>query len=134
MEVTIFKRIFKPRLAEHVPGERRVYKNLFGKTVRTVERMEEKVEAIDKNNILQSMKVVEESELQSKTKKAVNKINELAAMGKPIDASSFIVTDKNGCIERANTSLKSGNAAVRYKSSFENGDFGTAKVSVEYNF
>ena len=134
MTITILKNLFRPRLAEHIPGEKRVYKNMFGKTIRTIERVEEKIEKIDRDVVSLNIKTLENSELQPNTKKAVLKMNELASRGEPIKAVGFIVSDKNGLIERANSSLKCGEAVARYKTSFKNGDLDTAKASFKSNF
>ncbi len=135
--VSFFKKLCNPiKLVEHIPGEKRVYKNFygFGKTVRTIERIEECIDNIDKNKALEHIKTVADSALNLNTKNAINKLNELAAMGKPITATSLIVTDKNGYIERANSTLKSGAAFVRYETSFKNGDFATGKTNIRHNF
>ena len=132
--IGIIRKIFQPRLAEHIPGQKRIYKNMFGKTIRTIKLTEESIKGIDKDKALQSMKAVTESDLYPDTKKAVNIIEKLATTGKPIDATSFIVEDKNGFIERIRSTLKSGEAVVRYKTSFQNGDFSTADISIKSNF
>ena len=123
-------------MVEHLPGQKRVYKNFFGfgKTVKTFERIEENIQNIDKKQALKNMRIVEGSELQPNSKIALNKLNELTASEQPINATTFLVTDKNGSIERANSSLKSGTATLRYKTSFINGDFGSGETKVQYNF
>lgn len=127
MEVTIFKRIFKPRLAEHIPGERRVYKNIFGKTVKTIERTEGSVENLKPTNLSKFIDELDEFGIKPDALIALDKIT---STGKPIDAVSFIVVDKNGYIQRANASLKSGEAAARYKSSFKDGEWESMDTEV----
>lgn len=130
------RRFFSPRLVEHIPGQKRVYKNFFGfgKTVKTFERIEENIQNLDKKEVIKNLKIIEESELQPNSKIAYSKLNELTASEQPINATTFLVTDKKGLIERANLSLKSGNAVLRYKTSIPNGDFGKGEAKVKYNF
>lgn len=130
------RRFFSPRLVEHIPGQKRVYKNFFGfgKTVKTFERIEENIQNLDKKEVIKNLKIIEESELQPNSKIAFSKLNELTASEQPINATTFLVTDKKGLIERANLSLKSGNAVLRYKTSIPNGDFGKGEAKVKYNF
>ena len=129
MEVTIFKRIFKPRLAEHIPGERRVYKNLFGKTVKTIERVEQRVENLELDKVSKFMCKLNEIGMDPSV---VYSIDKITATRKPIDAVSFMVVDKNGYLLRANASLKSGAAQMRYKSSFnKDGLLDSAEATVK---
>ena len=130
------KRLFQPRLVEHIPGQKRVYKNFFGfgKTVKTFERIEENIQNVDKKEAIKNLKIIEESELQPNSKIALSKLKELTASEQPINATTFLVTDKNGSIERANLSLKSGTASLRYKTSIPNGDFGKGEAKMKYNF
>ena len=130
------RRFFSPILVEHIPGQKRVYKNFFGfgKTVKTFERIEENIQNLDKKEVIKNLKIIEESELQPNSKIAFSKLNELTASEQPINATTFLVTDKKGLIERANLSLKSGNAVLRYKTSIPNGDFGKGEAKVKYNF
>lgn len=123
------KSIFSPRLAEHIPGQKRVYKNMFGKTVKTIELKESQIPALAPENYSTFMNSVRATGLHElPTFPGTDKI---LAQGRPISANSFIVTDKNGCIERANVSLRSGAAQGRYKASYRNGEFDSCSMTVK---
>ena len=54
------RRFFSPRLVEHIPGQKRVYKNFFGfgKTVKTFERIEENIQNLDKKEVIKNLKII----------------------------------------------------------------------------
>ena len=112
----IIKKLFGPRLVEHIPGEKRVYKNMFGKTVKTIERSEQRVENLEPGKLSQFMCNLNKIGMDPSVAYSIDKIT---ATRKPIDAVSFMVVNKDGCLIRANASLKSCAAQMRYKSSFD---------------
>ena len=120
MKINFLKNLFQPRLAEHIPGQKRVYKNVFGKTVRTIERKETEIPNIKPGQV--SAFVLGLGKAGIRDKNAIVAMDGLTATEKPINATTFVVKDRDGLLERLNTSLKSGNAAVRYRSSFFRND------------
>lgn len=112
--------LFTPKLAEYIPGEKRIYKNLFGKTAKIIERKESSIQNINLDKISQF--VGDLHKVGVKDKNAICIMNNLVKTGKPINATTYIVKDKNDMLKRVNVSLNSGNAVVRYKSEFKNGD------------
>jgi len=112
----IVKKLFGPRLVEHIPGEKRVYKNMFGKTTKTIERVEQIIENLEPDKVSKFMCKLNKIGMDPSV---IYSIDKIAATRKPIDAVSFMVVDKNDYLIRANASLKSGEAKMRYKSSFD---------------
>ena len=116
MKIAILRSLFLPRLAEHVPGVKRVYKNIFGQTVRTIERKEAEIPNVQPGKISDFILGLDSAGI--KDKDAIVAMDRITATQKPIQATTFIVKDRDGILERVNTSLSSGDAALRYYSSF----------------
>lgn len=123
------KSIFSPRLAEHIPGQKRVYKNIFGKTVKTIELKESQIPPLAPENYSTFMDNVRKTGIQELP--AWSGTDKILAQRKPISANSFIVKDKDGYIERANVSLRSGAAQGRYKASFKDGELDSCSMTVK---
>lgn len=129
MKIFALNRIFKPLLTKHIPGEKRVYKNILGKTIKTIERTEERIENLEPKKL---SKFLDNLDGLGIDKSITGFLDKITATRKPINAVSFMVKDKNGNIERVNVSIKSGNAIMRYRSSFnKEGELEEATTTVK---
>ena len=124
MKIMSIKKMFKPQLTEHIPGRKRVYKNIFGKTVSTIERSEKNIENLKIGKISEFMRNLHQAGVVDTNSICV--MDSLTATQKPINIVSFIVKDGSKNLNRANAYLKSGQAAVTYKSTFINGDISSS--------